>query len=183
MLLCDRNQEAYDPLGLVDGVHAIMFNSTEEFDARLRYYIRPEAEEERTAIVRAGRELVLSRHLWPHRVARLDALMRDALGKHARLQPQPPDVRRGRGVDAAGTANGHEGRRHPSPRSFSPHRHGGVHGGTPISAAEKRADKLDSKRQQPTPAEAKLEVLEKAHAIGALSDDLYQVARLRLQGA
>ena len=42
-------------------------------------------------------------------------------------------------------------------------------------AAEKSADKLDWKRQQPTPAEAKLEALKKAHAIGALSDDLYQV--------
>mgnify|MGYP007078162062 CR=1 FL=1 len=34
LLLCDRNPRAFGPIGVVEGVHAAMFNSTAEFEVR-----------------------------------------------------------------------------------------------------------------------------------------------------
>ncbi|KAL1523293.1 hypothetical protein AB1Y20_018242 [Prymnesium parvum] len=79
LLLCDRNDEAYALLGVKEGVHAAMFNSTAEFEARLHYYRDAAHEAERQRIVRAARELVLSRHLWSHRAAYFDVIAREAL--------------------------------------------------------------------------------------------------------
>lgn len=78
MLLCNRAPLAYGPLGLVEGVHAAMFNTTEEFGRVLLYYLRH--EEVRKRIVENARQLVLSRHLWSHRAVELVSLMREALG-------------------------------------------------------------------------------------------------------
>ena len=72
MLLCDRNPTAYAPLGIVEGEHAAMFNSTQEFEEKLTYYLAH--EDVRQRIVVAARRLILSQHLWSHR--------RDELGKH-----------------------------------------------------------------------------------------------------
>lgn len=80
MLLCNRNPAAYAPLGLVEGVHAAMFNSTDEFHAKLRHYMEHEAE--RQALVTAARQLVLSRHLWTHRTSELTAVLHAALERH-----------------------------------------------------------------------------------------------------
>lgn len=85
LLICDRNHEAYNQLGIKENVHAVMFNSTSEFEALLHHYRKPENEGMRSSIVRQARELVLSRHLWSHRVAFLDSLTRNAL---ERLQRQ-----------------------------------------------------------------------------------------------
>ena len=65
MLLCNRQPDAYAPLGIVEGVHAAMFNSTSEFEATLRYYLSHEGE--RRAVVSAGRQLALARHTWSTR--------------------------------------------------------------------------------------------------------------------
>ena len=62
MLLCNRHPVAYAPLGIVEGTHAAMFNTTGEFEAVLRYYLRH--ENERLSIVRAARRLALRRHTW-----------------------------------------------------------------------------------------------------------------------
>lgn len=62
MLLCDRNAVAYDAVGIVEGRHAAMFNSSSEFKAVLRHYLTHEPE--RLRLVRAARKLVLRRHTW-----------------------------------------------------------------------------------------------------------------------
>ena len=38
MLLCDRNPTAYAPLEVVEGEHAAMFNTTDEFAKKVLYY-------------------------------------------------------------------------------------------------------------------------------------------------
>lgn len=80
MLLCNRNPMAYAPLGLVEGVHAAMYNTTEEFEEKLLYYLHH--EEERLAIVRAARKHVLAKHLWSHRAAETVTRVRDALAAY-----------------------------------------------------------------------------------------------------
>ena len=62
MLFCNRHPVAYAPLGIVEGRHAALFNTTREFEAVLRYYLRHETE--RLSIVRAARRLALRRHTW-----------------------------------------------------------------------------------------------------------------------
>ena len=69
MLLCDRNLPALAPLGIVEGQHAAMFNSTDELLERITYYLSHEHERER--IVLNARALGLSRHLWVHRAESL----------------------------------------------------------------------------------------------------------------
>ena len=62
LLLCNRHERAYAPLGLVEGVHAAMFNTTAEFEATLLYYLTH--EHERRKVVDAAREFALARHTW-----------------------------------------------------------------------------------------------------------------------
>lgn len=81
MLLCDRNAVANGAIGLVEGVHAAMFNSTDEFLDQIKYYLNHEPQ--RLAIVRAARELALSRHLWHHRASQIEQEVRSALWNHA----------------------------------------------------------------------------------------------------
>ena len=38
MLMCDRAPEAYAAIGLVEDVHAVMFNTSEEFQAKFLTY-------------------------------------------------------------------------------------------------------------------------------------------------
>ena len=54
LLLCNRNPTAYAPLGLVEGTHAAMYNTSEEFEEKLVYYTRAEHDHERRAIVAAA---------------------------------------------------------------------------------------------------------------------------------
>ena len=68
LLLCNRLVSAFAPLGIVEGVHAAMFNSTAEFQATLLYYLHPDHELERLEIVRSARRLALARHTWRRRV-------------------------------------------------------------------------------------------------------------------
>ena len=77
MLLCDRNPPALDPIGIVEGVHAAMFNTTEEFEQKLLYYARH--EEERRALVRAARSLALERHMWHMRGSLVARALRETL--------------------------------------------------------------------------------------------------------
>jgi len=79
MLLCDRNIVATSPLGIEEGVHAAMFNSTGDFIEKLAYYASAEHEAERLTIVANARALVLARHLWSHRSAALGARIREEL--------------------------------------------------------------------------------------------------------
>ena len=77
LLLCDRNMNALDPLGIIEGVHVAMFNSTAEFRAKLQHYL--DHEEERREMVRAARALVLERHLWRHRGLSTVQAIREAI--------------------------------------------------------------------------------------------------------
>ena len=79
MLLCDRNPAALDPLGIVEGVHAAMFNSSDEFERKVLYYTRPEHEAERRALVGAARALALQRHTWRMRGELMAREMRSTL--------------------------------------------------------------------------------------------------------
>ena len=65
------------PLGIVEGVHAAMFDSSDEFEDKVHYYLRHEGE--RLAIVKAARELALSHHLWSHRATEVVGHIREAL--------------------------------------------------------------------------------------------------------
>ena len=65
LLMCDRNTAALTPLGIVDGVHAVMFSSLREFETKLTYHLSH--EKERMAIVSAARSLALARHTWQRR--------------------------------------------------------------------------------------------------------------------
>lgn len=71
LLLCDRHPDAYAPLGIVEGVHAAMFNTSDEFQHKLLWYL--EHESERLRIVEAARALADS-HTWE---ARAHQLVRD----------------------------------------------------------------------------------------------------------
>ena len=82
MLLCDRSHAALAPLGIVEGQHAAMFNTTDEFIAVVIYYL--EHEDERERIVRNARDLALRRHLWDHRASLLVRSIRSALRQYHR---------------------------------------------------------------------------------------------------
>lgn len=79
MLLCDRNERAYAPIGIEEGVHAAMFNSSDEFVAKVRYYL--EREHERRRIIANARRLVLARHQWRQRGEQLVQMVREALAE------------------------------------------------------------------------------------------------------
>ena len=57
-----------------------MFNTTAEFEAKVRYYLAH--EEERLALVGAARHLVVERHEWLRRGAELAGLVRAALPEY-----------------------------------------------------------------------------------------------------
>jgi len=85
LLLCDRNPRAHDRLGIVEGVHAAMFNSSAEFSRKVIWYM--EHEEERLRMVEAARALAAS-HTWSNRARELVVLIRKQLqagrgGDHA----------------------------------------------------------------------------------------------------
>ena len=77
LLVCNRDLKAYAPLGFVEGKHAAMFDSPEEFEAKVYYYLTH--EEERMKMVRAAREFMFARHMWTHRVSEFAAHVRLAL--------------------------------------------------------------------------------------------------------
>ena len=77
LLLCNRAPQAYEAIGLVEGVHAAMFNTSEEALRVLRYYLHH--EDERLRIVANARRFVRSHHLWRHRATELVELIHDAL--------------------------------------------------------------------------------------------------------
>ena len=79
MLLCDRNVHAFGPLGVVEGVHAAMFNSTKEFEQKALYYTQPEHEAERSSIVAAARALALDRHMWNQRAVQFVSAIHTAV--------------------------------------------------------------------------------------------------------
>jgi len=79
LTLCDRSMQSYEPLGIIDGVHAAMFNTTQEFYEKVMYYTRPEHEGERRRMVASARELALARHTWAHRAVAFEDMLREAL--------------------------------------------------------------------------------------------------------
>ena len=78
LLLCNRAPYAYAALGLVEGVHAAMFNTSEEALDVLLWYLRH--EDERLRLVANARRFVREHHLWSHRATELDELVREAVG-------------------------------------------------------------------------------------------------------
>ena len=82
MLLCNRNPTAYAPLGLVEGTHAAMYNTSEEFEEKLVYYTRAEHDHERRAIVAAAYKLATEQHSWARRAEEFVALVREHAPRH-----------------------------------------------------------------------------------------------------
>ena len=76
LLMCDRNPRAHTRLGIIEGVHAVMFNSSDEFEGKVRWYM--EHEPERLRIVQAARALAAS-HTWGDRARELVVLIRKEL--------------------------------------------------------------------------------------------------------
>ena len=76
LLLCDRNPRAHGRLGIVEGVHAAMFNSSAEFEGAVRWYM--EHEEERVRMVKAARALAASQ-TWKDRAREFVGLIRKRL--------------------------------------------------------------------------------------------------------
>ncbi len=76
LLLCDRNARAHVRLGIVERVHAAMFNSSAEFESTVRWYMQH--EEERLRMVVAARALADS-HTWRARARELVDLIRQQL--------------------------------------------------------------------------------------------------------
>lgn len=76
LLLCDRNARAHARLGIVEGVHAAMFNSSAEFESTVRWYMQH--EEERRRMIVAARALADS-HTWNARARELVEWIRHQL--------------------------------------------------------------------------------------------------------
>lgn len=66
--------------GMVDGKTCVSWNTIPEMLQKARYYIKHPVEREQ--IGAAGRELIMERHLWTHRVAGLLELLRDIGEEH-----------------------------------------------------------------------------------------------------
>ena len=85
LLLCYREPTAYAPLGIVEGEHALMFSDIDEFVATLRRHslgntnASAAAVDERRAMAKRARELVLARHTWPHRAEEVVTVLRSFL--------------------------------------------------------------------------------------------------------
>lgn len=85
LLLCNRSPKSYLPLGIVEGVHVAMFNSSEEFYWKVIYYTRSKAgSTERLAMVAAARSLALARHTWAVRARELEERLQWALMRRKR---------------------------------------------------------------------------------------------------
>ena len=81
LLLCDRSPQSYSSLGIREGVHAAMFNSSEEFYRQVVHYSRAENEPERLAMVAAARQLALEKHSWTVRATQLVQNLESALAQ------------------------------------------------------------------------------------------------------
>ena len=106
LLLCDRNARAHARLGIVEGVNAAMFNSSAEFESKVRWYM--EHEGERLRLVRAARALA-NFHTWGDRARELTTLIREQLhdehGGQRATSRQP--------AQALARADGQDGLRRP----------------------------------------------------------------------
>ena len=78
LLLCNRAPHAYAAIGLVEGQHAAMFNSSEEAQEKVLYYLRN--EDERLRLVANARAFVREHHSWEQRATEFVELVRGALG-------------------------------------------------------------------------------------------------------
>ena len=81
----DRNPTAYAPLSLVEGVHAAMFNSTAEFEAKVRYYLAHEKSESASCVMPVPRRRT---HEWRRRGADLVELISAALPEYRKAAPE-----------------------------------------------------------------------------------------------
>ena len=83
VLVCERSA-AYARLGIVEGVHALMFNSASEFGDALRRHAKatetPAAAKARAAMAANARALVVQRHTWAHRAAHVIGVLNRTLG-------------------------------------------------------------------------------------------------------
>lgn len=73
ILLCYREPRAYEPLGIVEDKHAIMFGSRDEFVEKLLRYANASGSVKTSAarlkMAKRARALVAQRHTWRHRAA------------------------------------------------------------------------------------------------------------------
>ena len=67
---------AYSSLGIVEGRHALMFASLDEFEETVLNLTRVDFEPRRRAIVARAQELAFRRFSWAHIAARVEAVLR-----------------------------------------------------------------------------------------------------------
>lgn len=81
LCICNRlSTAAYTTLGIVDGVHALMFSSLAEFESLVYNYSRlPELRDTARAIARNAQRLVHERFTWRHVATHLHDVMHDVL--------------------------------------------------------------------------------------------------------
>tara|TARA_R110001583_G_scaffold18383_37_gene73188 strand:- start:34 stop:969 length:936 start_codon:yes stop_codon:yes gene_type:complete len=64
LLVCNRMDMVYDNL-LEDGKHCVMFDSLEELEKKIRYYLNNDAA--RNEVIENAYNLVVEKHTWDHR--------------------------------------------------------------------------------------------------------------------
>ena len=78
LLVCNRFDKVYDDI-LVEDEHCIMFDTLEELENKIKYYL--ENEEERNTIIEKAKNLALQKHTWNHRAEKLITALEKHIGE------------------------------------------------------------------------------------------------------
>jgi hypothetical protein len=90
-LLFGERTSLLDEFGYRDGVNFVEV-SPENFKDKFRYYLREIHPDDRARIAQAGRELVVSRHTWRHRVEGIVQGFRELLAARPGAPPPQPGI-------------------------------------------------------------------------------------------
>ena len=78
LLTCNRFDRVYDDL-FEEDKHCIMFESLDELEEKLRYYLKN--DDERMKIITDAKDHVLNNHTWMHRAEKITNTLKETLGK------------------------------------------------------------------------------------------------------
>ncbi|MBI5682758.1 MAG: glycosyltransferase [Deltaproteobacteria bacterium] len=78
-LLFGEKTDLLDEFGYIDGINFVEV-TPENFKDKFHYYLREVKSEERESIAEAGRRLVLSRHIWEHRIREVVKEIKEIVG-------------------------------------------------------------------------------------------------------
>lgn len=82
LLICNRMKEEYNDL-FEEDTHCVMFDSLEEFEEKITYYLSHDIEREK--IIKRAHEHVLGNHTWAHRGQKITNILNKALeGYHGK---------------------------------------------------------------------------------------------------